>query len=373
MKQGAEAKVVRSDQGRLYYKCKHSDKCKFDVRASCHGGGMWGVHKFKEHSCEGELGILKRIKAHSNVVAAYVEKRIRDDGENKIKGYGQAVVELFRQAAYAYTDSEFSRAMSAMAQLKPAAYGKLMRVGPEKWARSQSPVTRYSFLTSNAAEALNARLLWARRLPICSMLEAIRMVLAQWFNDRLASAEESDDLLTPEAKQKISAEISKSRRYTAKRTSERKYRVRAGDRRFMVDLQAKSCECNEFDLDGMPCSHAIAAITEAKEPVEDYVEAYYLRSSLVQTYSGPVNHLPPLEHWEIPFEVATDIVLPNLSRRQAGRPRESRIPSAGERPTQRTTTADASSSLGKRAPKTCGLCGSPGHTRRACKGTGWEQ
>ncbi|XP_057770948.1 uncharacterized protein LOC130990736 [Salvia miltiorrhiza] len=313
MKQGAEAKVVRSDQGHLYYKCKHSDKCKFD---------------------------------------------------NKIKGYGQAVVELFRQAAYAYTDSEFSRATSAMAQLKPAAYGKLMRVGPEKWARSQSPVTHYSFLTSNAAEALNARLLWARRLPICSMLEAIRMVLEQWFNDRLASAEESDDLLTPEATQKISAEISKSRRYTAKRTSERKYRVCAGDRRFMVDLQAKGCECNEFDLDGMPA---------AKEPVEDYVEAYYLRSSLVQTYSGPVNHLPLLEHWEIPFEVATDIVLPNLSRRQAGRPRESRIPSAGERPTQRTTIADASSSLEKRAPKTCGLCGSPGHTRRACKGTGWEQ
>ncbi|XP_057791265.1 uncharacterized protein LOC131008399 [Salvia miltiorrhiza] len=49
------------------------------------------------------------------------------DAHNKIKGYGQAVVELFRQAAYAYTDSEFSRAMSAMAQLKPAAYGKLMR------------------------------------------------------------------------------------------------------------------------------------------------------------------------------------------------------------------------------------------------------
>lgn len=123
----------------------------------------------------------------------------------------------------------------------------------------------------------------------------------------------------------------------------------------------------------MPTKYNLSFRSEAKEPVEDYVEAYYLRSSLVQTYSGPVNHLPPLEHWEIPFEVATDIVLPNLSRRQAGRPRESRIPSAGERPTQRTTTADASSSLGKRAPKTCGLCGSPGHTRRACKGTGWEQ
>ncbi|XP_057811833.1 uncharacterized protein LOC131026075 [Salvia miltiorrhiza] len=165
--------------------------------------------------------------------------------------------------------------MSAMAQLKPAAYGKLMRVGPEKqsgWFWSSGSMTDSQ------------------------------------------SAEESEDLLTPEATQKISAEISKSRRYTAKRTSERKYRVRAGDRRFMVDLQAKSCECNEFDLDDMPCSHAIAAIIEANEPVEDYVEAYYKLSSLVQTYSGSVNHLLPLEHWEIPFEIATDIVLPNLSR-----------------------------------------------------------
>ncbi|XP_057808491.1 uncharacterized protein LOC131022969 [Salvia miltiorrhiza] len=380
MKQGIEAKVDRSDQGRLYFKCKPSKKCKFHLRASCHGEEMWGVHKFKELSCEGELGRLKPIKAHLNVVAAYVAKRIRDDGEiikpksivaelirefgviikygvalrarnlglemiygriddsflllpkylhalqqanpgtlidlevdenywfkylfvalgasispfyfhlrpvivvdgthlkgknngilfvavakdgneqvfplafgvgpiendeswksflshvrqacgqpnnlivvsdahisianavkselsnathgicyyhllNKIKGYGQAVVELFRQAAYAYEHSEFTRTMSSMAQLKPMAYEKLMRVGPEKWARSQCPVNRYSFLTSNAAKSLNARLLWARRLPICSMLEAIRIVLEHWFNDRLAAAQESDDIL----------------------------------------------------------------------------------------------------------------------------------------------------------------------------------
>ncbi|XP_057811392.1 uncharacterized protein LOC131025609 [Salvia miltiorrhiza] len=286
-----------------------------------------------------------------------------------IKGYGPGVAELFCQAAYAYEQSDYTRAMSAMAALKPKAYEKLLRVGPEKWARSQCPVSRYSFLTSNAAESFNARLLWARRLPICSMLEAVRLVIEQWFNDRLVAAQESDENLTPEAKQKLSAELVKSRRYIAKRTTERKYRVRASGRHYMVDLQKQSCECNEFNLDQMPCSHAIAAITEANESVEDYVHSYYWNSSLVDTYSRVVNHLPPIENWNIPFQIASQLVLPNLSRRQAGRPKETRVQSAGERPTQNTSTAEASTSSKKRAPKTCGLCGGSGHTRRSCKGT----
>ncbi|XP_057802984.1 uncharacterized protein LOC131018277 [Salvia miltiorrhiza] len=554
MKRGTETKVVRSDPGRVYFSCKHSDNCNFDLRASSHGRGMWRVHKLKEHSCEGDLRTAKKIKAHSKVVAAFVANRIRDDGEvikpksimaelvrdfgikikydvalrarnlgmdmiygrvddsflllprylyalkeanpgtlydleadidcrfkhlfvalaasispfyfhlrpvivvdgthlkgknsgilfvavtkdgneavfplaigvgpiendeswkwfmshlrgacgepdnllivsdahvsianavksefpnathgicyyhllNKMKGYGPGVAELFRQAAYAYEQSDYTRAMSAMAALKPKAYEKLLRVGPEKWARSQCPVSRYSFLTSNAAESFNARLLWARRLPICSMLEAVRLVVEQWFNDRLAAAQESDENLTPEAKQKLSAELVKSRRYTAKRTTERKYRVRASGRHYMVDLQKQSCECNEFNEDQMPCSHAIAAITEANESVEDYVHSYYWNSSLVDTYSGDVNHLPPIENWNIPFRIASQLVLPNLSRRQAGRPKETRVRSAGERPTQNTSTAEASTSSKKRAPKTCGLCGGSGHTRRSCKGT----
>ncbi|XP_057791782.1 uncharacterized protein LOC131008766 [Salvia miltiorrhiza] len=385
MKRGTETKVVRSDPGRVYFSCKHSDNCNFDLRASSHERGMWRVHKLKEHSCEGDLHTAKKIKAHSKVVAAFVANRIRDDGEVikpksimaelvrdfgiKIKydvalrarnlgmemiygrvddsflllprylyalkeanpgtlyglevdidcrfkhlfvalaasispfyfylrpvivvdgthlkgknsgilfvavtkdgnevvfplaigvgpiendeswkwfmshlrdqGLRPGVAELFRQAAYAYEESDYTRAMSAMAALKPKAYEKLLRVGPEKWARSQCPVSRYSFLTSNAAESFNARLLWARRLPICSMLEVVRLVIEQWFNDRLAAAQESDENLTPEAKQKLSAELVKSRRYTAKRTTERKYRVRASGRHYMVDLQKQSCD-----------------------------------------------------------------------------------------------------------------------------------
>ncbi|XP_057811880.1 uncharacterized protein LOC131026128 [Salvia miltiorrhiza] len=139
----------------------------------------------------------------------------------------------------------------SLAHLNLRAYEKLMHVGLEKWARSQ-------YSTSS------------------------HLVLEQWFNDRLTVAQESDELLTPEASQKISAEISKSRHYTAKRTTARKYRVRAGGRHFMVDLQERSCECNEFNLDSMP---------EANESVSDYVDTYYKRSSLIDTYSGAFDYM----------------------------------------------------------------------------------
>ncbi|XP_057808608.1 protein FAR-RED ELONGATED HYPOCOTYL 3-like [Salvia miltiorrhiza] len=81
MKRGTKTKVIRSDLGCVYFTCKHSDKCKFDLHASSHGGGMWGVHKLKEHSCQADLRRAKKIKTHSKVVAAYVANRIRDDGE----------------------------------------------------------------------------------------------------------------------------------------------------------------------------------------------------------------------------------------------------------------------------------------------------
>ena len=92
------------------------------------------------------------------------------------------------------------------------------------------------------------------------MLEAIRLVMEKWFSERLAAAQRSEDHLTEEAHRKIAAEVRRSRRYTVKRTSGRKYKVKAGDRRLLVDLRTKTCECGAFELDELPCAHAIAAI-----------------------------------------------------------------------------------------------------------------
>ncbi|XP_057803545.1 uncharacterized protein LOC131018865 [Salvia miltiorrhiza] len=119
---------------------------------------------------------------------------------NKITRYGKTAVVLYQKAAYAYRESDFDKAMTSLKALKEdgGTYTQLMQVGPERWARSKCLVRLYSFLTSNIAESFNSRLLWARRLPICSMVEAIRHIIEKWFDERQEAAKTFSVDVTPD-------------------------------------------------------------------------------------------------------------------------------------------------------------------------------
>ncbi|KAL8528994.1 hypothetical protein ACS0TY_006456 [Phlomoides rotata] len=54
---------------------------------------------------------------------------------------------------------------------------KLNTLDPKRWARVCCPVNHYEFMTSNAAESWNKKLLWARKLPVVAMLECARVIL----------------------------------------------------------------------------------------------------------------------------------------------------------------------------------------------------
>ena len=50
----------------------------------------------------------------------------------------------------------------------------------ETWARSYSPTKRYTMMTSNIAESLNAALKAARNLPIDILVECLRSLVQKW-------------------------------------------------------------------------------------------------------------------------------------------------------------------------------------------------
>ncbi|XP_057795182.1 uncharacterized protein LOC131011390 [Salvia miltiorrhiza] len=231
------------------------------------------------------------------------------------------------------------------------------------------PVRRYSFMTSNVAEAFNARLLWARRLPICSMLEAIRLVIEKLFSERLRAAQQNEKVLTAEPGKRVAIEVQKSRRYTAQRLSGRKYKVQTADRSFKVDLEKKKCECRAFQLDQLPCSHSIAAISEAGDTIAEYVDSYYKNEFLIDTYSDEVNNLPPRHQWLVPEYIAESVVLPLIIKGQSGGPKEGKHRGGGE---GRSTQADESSSIRRRKPKKCSICHEEGQSKRTCAGRATE-
>ncbi|KAH6755029.1 hypothetical protein C2S53_018794 [Perilla frutescens var. hirtella] len=275
---------------------------------------------------------------------------------NKFTRYGKGVTSMFYKAAYSYRRTAYDKAMAAIHALSPnGAYTKLMDIGPERWARSKCPVRRYGFLTSNAVEVLNARLLWARRLPIWSLIECIRHVIEQWFDSRRARANARDNALTGEALKKLRNEVEKSRVYTVVPTLNSIFKVHDGRQTFIVDLHQKSCKCREFQLDLMLCSHAVAAIMKNGESILDYVSSYYTTDNWRETYEESVRSLPHRDDWVVPAHIAQQKVTPLIVTHQAGRPSGCRHPSGAEAANHRY-----------RGTRKCSICRDPNHTRNNC-------
>ncbi|KAH6784186.1 hypothetical protein C2S52_009145 [Perilla frutescens var. hirtella] len=244
--------------------------------------------------------------------------------QNKMAKRGAHVIAMFKEAAYAYRIDVFQRHMSALELVSTLAYQKLCRIGPEHWSRSQCPARRFSFMTSNAAESLNARLLWARRLPICSMLEVFRRIVEEWFVERRATAQSWDHVLTPEAVNKLSKNVEHGRCFPVRCTTlAHLWKFEVGRESFMVDLQHRTCDCCEFELDLIPCSHAVAAIRFSGGHIYDFVDRCYKTETVVSMYDLVIMGLPSSEEWISP-PYGSPIVLAPVIKKQVGRPRMSR-------------------------------------------------
>lgn len=100
---------------------------------------------------------------------------------------------------------------------------------------------------------------------------------------------------------------------------------------FHINLANKTCSCNAFQTLQIPCSHAIAAAIMGKKRVDTFVSEVYSLKSLAAAYEEeiyPISKMNPTES-EGSSSVNMDI-LPPATRRPPGRPRKTRILSAGE-------------------------------------------
>ncbi|KAH6786487.1 hypothetical protein C2S52_006039 [Perilla frutescens var. hirtella] len=225
--------------------------------------------------------------------------------QTKMAKRGSNVIGLFKEAAYAYRTDVFQRHLSALEMLSRPAYEKLCNIGPQHWSRSQCPVRRFGFMTSNAAESLNARLLWARRLPICSMLESFMKIVDEWFVERRATAQTWDHVLTQPIVDKLSKNVEQGRCFSVRCTT-------------LAHLWKV-----EFELDLIPCSHAAAAIRFFGGNIYEFVDRCYKTKTIANIYDSVIMGLPSPENWIVPPD-GCPLVRALVITKHAGRPRMSR-------------------------------------------------
>ena len=56
----------------------------------------------------------------------------------------------------------------------------------------------------------------------------------------------------------------------------------------IVDLSQKTCTCKVFDLDHLPCTHALAAIQKIKGNITEFVSRYYKFSTWSMSYTETI-------------------------------------------------------------------------------------
>ncbi|XP_062119198.1 uncharacterized protein LOC133832941 [Humulus lupulus] len=223
----------------------------------------------------------------------------------------------FVKVAKAYRVQSFEHYMNEIDKIDTRIRPYLQKIGYCTWSRCHAPTRRYTMMTSNIAESINAALKAARTLPITTMMEGLRSLVQKWVF-------------------LVNTIV---------------YQVVVEDKgNFLVNLMEKTCECKRFQQNEIPCAHAITIFAKTRLKTYDYVVDYYKTTTMKATYESIVYPLPNESEWTLP-ETLNKIVLPPKSRKPPGRLRRKRIRSRGEPKVQIK----------------CGRYPQPGHNRKTCR------
>ena len=99
-------------------------------------------------------------------------------------------------------------------------------------------------------------------MPLLDMLQEIHFKLLKRVTEKRDEMMTKELQLCPKIKKILDERITQSRKWRAVWDGATRYQVKYNTRFVTVDLEQRSCDCRVFDLSGIPCAHALAAILE---------------------------------------------------------------------------------------------------------------
>ncbi|CAI9266452.1 unnamed protein product [Lactuca saligna] len=232
---------------------------------------------------------------------------------------------------------------------------------PTTWSKAFFQEGRDCDAVENGvSESFNSAIRHARRRPIITMLEEIRLFVMERIYTQRVEGMEWDLLICPTIRKRIEHLKVKQRLWGVTPCGYQKYEVRFTDVAYGVDLIAKKCACRIWQLTGIPCLHGVAAISYLNHDAEAYVSQSYTTEAYLKCYKYSINPLNSSEMWpDVPYHKP----LPPKRRRLPGRPSVKRKRDAIERELSGSSrqTVSRRGSIIK-----CGICKEPGHNKKKC-------
>lgn len=305
---------------------------------------------------ERHKGIAEAVETHfpsafHGFCLRYVSDSFREEFKNT------KLLNLFWNAVYALTPAEFDAKVAEMMEVQDVM--PWLRVFPPSlWAVSYFEGIRYGHFALGITELLYNWALEGHELPIVQMMEHIREQLTVWFHERRNIGMSLGSVLVPSAEKIVSEAMADSRCYQVLRANKVEFEIVSSERTNIVDIQSRCCSCRRWQIYGIPCAHAAAALLSCGEDVRLYAQECFSIRKYCEAYSQAIHPIPDRSMWKELVDGTegggkTDIIIrPPKTRRPPGRPKKKvlRLESL-KRP--------------KRVVQ-CGRCHLLGHSQKKC-------
>jgi len=241
------------------------------------------------------------------------------------------------------------------------------------WYRSGfNSAIKCDHINNNLAESFNNKIKQLRNLPVHDMVDQIRiMIMRMWeLRRRIGDCLQGDKL--PAMVQQV---VNRSRNLThlsVEKSSLWGAEVRdtKTGRRHVVNTELHDCTCLEWQHTGKPCDHAILFLaSQPKINMHPYLHEYYSVARFKAAYATPIPALTDQSQWpEVEIEFS---MCPPLTKRKAGRPKESRFKAWFEKGGSSKKGKGKKDAKPKRSQKgnknRCKLCQELGHRKGSPK------
>ncbi|CAL1387920.1 unnamed protein product [Linum trigynum] len=290
----------------------------------------------------------------------------------KAKNKTDRVRELFWKAVYACNENDWKKATKEMETIEGTELGStpftdFMAAEPRSFCRAfMSTMSKCDSVERNICETFNGTIVKYRGLRIIDMLEGIRLYMMDRFVIKYNILMDTPDMLCPRIRKRVEKVKEFARLCIARQTLADRCEVKMGENGYIVDLNDMSCTCGYWQLSGLPCCHAVSAISHMRKEVDDYVHPCYKAHHVEGGYRVGIACLDGRQACPNAIGLA---VHPPKQRAMPGRPKKKRRRAAHELETRPQRNGVGEEVTRRGSIIYCKKCGVEGHNSRGCKAT----
>ncbi|XP_052624931.1 uncharacterized protein LOC111911059 [Lactuca sativa] len=189
---------------------------------------------------------------------------------------GSKFEDLFWKASKATTEAQFNVVMKEIGKLNPQVVVHLMARDPKTWSLAFFRVHNSCESVENGfSESFNSVILDARKKPIISMLEDIRIyVMQRMVTMKLTGQGWNAYSVCPNIRIRLNMLQTERRHWHVISCGGMKFEARKMDKAFTVDVEKKECSCRLWQLNGYGCVHSVATLAYLNlKPDGPYVDS----------------------------------------------------------------------------------------------------